>query len=822
MAISAVMDSLADRTVTVPLPSPQVVAFLVGEKGVSAREMQRVSLCKIQFSSKEEVPSARLTGSQEEVDAARALIDAKLEQYSKENKTITLPELGIPLLLNQKGKELQRIKRDHHVIVSIDKAACVATIRGKEEAVAAACEELQRLLSTLTSRTLPLAQHQRGAFLGNRGQNVAEYRRRFRVSVRVDGEGIHLEGVEEQVAAAAAEIGAWLEDHSMEYLEGSREALGRVVIGTKGVIVRALEKEFGVRIIQDDVGRVCVMGPRDAVKEACSSLQQRIAVYEASHAVFRFTENHFLYCAELARNAVDGYRRQFPHLRFTVNIVQALLQVEGDPEELKAFRAMFEPFVSRCASFVVTHQTILPSQCGVVLGRQGHRIQRLQEECDVRVRIDQCSGDVVIWGSPQGAAAAVAGIHHLIETYEVVTSEHSLTATEFSNLLVDRCRPVNEIQKQARCVVILPQTSLGDRKMVKLTGTRPSLQVAQPLLDGFAQGVFTYSYAYPEAAMTSLLASPTFHLERLSLAHQCCISTDTHGNVSMRGAYTAVHATHTELFTALVSQEPGCFLQLPLSSGVAHALTVGRCHLDVPCDGVTLEVEPAERSVYLSGPAAMVAKAETAVSEAVRSLSRRFVLIDVDSALLAYVIGSKGHRIQQMAASSGAAIEVIRSNAGVLVSGEPDAVIRACGAVEHVLQETRELNAVLRPSAHVLSAFLVTYHDFLKKWEEEYGGKLTIDEARGLIRIHGERPESVQGLRNVVESILEAVELEEEKEEQSRIAFSLNAGEVDGAMSAGSDAAVNPEANESGGSVTASSVGHAQRIESLLELNRLL
>ena len=176
----------------------------------------------------------------------------------------------------------------------------------------------------------------------------------------------------------------------------------------------------------------------------------------------------------------------------------------------------------------------------------------------------------------------------------------------------------------------------------------------------------------------------------------------------------------------------------------------------------------------------------------------------------------------QAAASSGAAIEVIRSNAGVLVSGEPDAVIRACGAVEHVLQETRELNAVLRPSAHVLSAFLVTYHDFLKKWEEEYGGKLTIDEARGLIRIHGERPESVQGLRNVVESILEAVELEEEKEEQSRIAFSLNAGEVDGAMSAGSDAAVNPEANESGGSVTASSVGHAQRIESLLELNRLL
>lgn len=818
------MDALADRTVTLPLPSPQVVAYLVGEKGVSAREMQRASLCKIQFSGKEESPAARLTGSQEEVEAARALIDAKLEQYAKENKTLTLPELGIPLLLNQKGKELQRIKHDHHVLVSIDKVACTVTLRGAETAVAAASEELQRLLSTLTSRTLPLAPHQRGAFLGSGGRNVAEYRRRFRVSVRVDDAGIHLEGVETAVAAAAKEIGAWLEAHSMEFVAGSREALGRVVIGTKGVVVRALEKEFAVRIIQDDSGRVCVMGPRTAVREAVSSLQQRIVAYEASHATYRFSENHFLYCAELSRSAVESYRQQYPRLRITVNIPQASLQAEGDPEQLQAFRAAFEPFVRRCAEFVLSHASILPSQCGVVLGRQGHRVQQLQETCGVRVRIDQATGAVAIWGTSEGAAAAVREIHSLIDTYEVVSSERSLSATELGNLLADRCRPVSELQRQTRCVVVLPQTT-DDRRIVKLSGTRASLQAAESLLEGFVQGVFAYSYNYPESALAALLASPTFHLERLSLAHQCCVSTDAHGRVSLRGAYAAVHAAHAELFTALVAQEPGCFLQLPLSSGVAHALTVGRCRLSTVCEAVSLEVEPAERAVYLSGPSAAVTRAETTVGEAVRSLARRFVLIDVDSALLAYVIGSKGHRIQQLAASSGAAIEVVRSNDGVLVSGEPDAVIRACGAVERVLQETRELNAVLRPSAHVLSAFLLTYHDFLKKWEEEYGGKLTIDEARGLIRIHGERPESVQGLRNVVESILEAVELEEEKEEQSRIASAgdaLASPERDPTATPASDATSHPEASETEGSVTTSSVGHAQRIESLLELNRLL
>ena len=95
------MDALADRTVTLPLPSPQVVAYLVGEKGVSAREMQRASLCKIQFSGKEESPAARLTGSQEEVAVARTLIDAKLEQ---EKLTKRIHELETELAEEQKMK----------------------------------------------------------------------------------------------------------------------------------------------------------------------------------------------------------------------------------------------------------------------------------------------------------------------------------------------------------------------------------------------------------------------------------------------------------------------------------------------------------------------------------------------------------------------------------------------------------------------------------------------------------------------------------------------------------------------------------------------
>ena len=132
----------------------------------------------------------------------------------------------------------------------------------------------------------------------------------------------------------------------------------------------------------------------------------------------------------------------------------------------------------------------------------------------------------------------------------------------------------------------------------------------------------------------------------------------------------------------MATQEPSLFGEVPLTDGAAHALASNRCHLTVACEGATITPEPGEKSVYVTGTAEAVRKALQATQTAVANLAARYVLIPVDTALLAYVIGTKGRRIHQISAECGASVEVCTNNA-VLVSGEStscEECMRGCRA----------------------------------------------------------------------------------------------------------------------------------------------
>ena len=56
---------------------------------------------------------------------------------------------------------------------------------------------------------------------------------------------------------------------------------------------------------------------------------------------------------------------------------QNQIRVEGDKSELSAFREFFQPFVTRTSGYELTHIPVAATQCGVILGHQGQRIQQL-------------------------------------------------------------------------------------------------------------------------------------------------------------------------------------------------------------------------------------------------------------------------------------------------------------------------------------------------------------------------------------------------------------------------------------------------------------
>lgn len=61
---------------------------------------------------------------------------------------------------------------------------------------------------------------------------------------------------------------------------------------------------------------------------------------------------------------------------------------------MSAFREFFQPFVTRTSGYELTHIPVAATQCGVILGHQGQRIQQLQSYHDVILRLDREKGDL--------------------------------------------------------------------------------------------------------------------------------------------------------------------------------------------------------------------------------------------------------------------------------------------------------------------------------------------------------------------------------------------------------------------------------------------
>ena len=106
---------------TVSLSNTLQVAYLIGEKGSKIRELTSVTHCSCQCSNKNETPAFELCGCKREIEAAKEWIEKELIQFNQLNFQFNLPDLGIPLLLNHQGRELQRIENETHTRLIINK-----------------------------------------------------------------------------------------------------------------------------------------------------------------------------------------------------------------------------------------------------------------------------------------------------------------------------------------------------------------------------------------------------------------------------------------------------------------------------------------------------------------------------------------------------------------------------------------------------------------------------------------------------------------------------------------------------------------------------
>lgn len=745
----------------VELPDASRVSYLVGEGGAAARALSRKTHCRCAFSKVGEAPGVVLEGCRADVEAAKAVIATRLAQYEKENATMSLPELALPILLNNRGQQVQQVQRSTHTHITIDKSHLQCAIRGKEEGVAAAQAALQAILAGITSLSLPLSPYVRGAFFGPRGQHLEELRRRHHVSVKCGEDTVCLEGLREGVAAAEAEVRAWLAKHAVRVVEGEKEAVGREVIGNHGARVRELERSHRVRVLQEDLGdttRVVLIGPQDAVDALTASLGTSLQQYADTHFTLRLTPEHFAHAPQLARAAVEQLRARHPQCSLAVVPSLGQLRCEGDAQHLPALRSELQALQEALEDQALWSCEVAPAAAGLVIGKGGETIKALEARHHVSLRLLREEGRLQVWGSRADFEAVEAEVRARVEAGETVSEAVRATPAQLACLLKDRCRCLQEIQTASHALVRLPPRDGGD---VMLTGTRASVKCAKPLLLDALRGVYTYRYAYPAPAVKALLALPTFHLERVALATQCKLLGEADGGLSIRGKGEALHRAHATVFEGLLQAAPRQFARVPLDPGTLHYLTSreGEKEKEVKGEKVKVVWELAERAVYVWGEEKEVTAARERVEKEVARLASENRVVPLEAELMESLLKDRRAKLREVSEASGARVVVLPRRDGVFVHGAAADVTQAAEALEEMARAHQERNAQLAVSPRVLAEFEKEYGAMIPQWESRYDGEVRVDKGAASICIRGRTKEGTNDLKFILESMLEEVEL---------------------------------------------------------------
>ena len=435
---------MKDVSKTQELPSSFHVSFLIGDQGVTVRELQQRFHCKVNFSAREEKPFIELCGCQSDIDAASERVEMMLAEYAKTHETIDLPELALPLFLNNGGKKVQQIQKQFNVSIHIDKFNLKMIVCGDSAKLRDARNAALDLISRITILKLPSRFELRSAFFGSKGSHIDKIRKKYHVSVRVmtsdEKDEIELEGFDDNVTNAAAYVQSWLSDHWVESLTEDKELMGRVVIGMKGAAIRETEKKFAVKTKQS-VGtqtRLSIFGPKENVLDAKLWIESQLEDFRRTHFWCHFSPDHFYYAYELSRPSLAALQSQYKDLKVTFHAASGSLRCEGAEADIAEIREKFLAFKKSTGNFHAYPCSIPMEHIGLVFGKEGKTRAYLQSKYNCRILPRRESGLLIIWGEQQAAEQASNEIHSIIKTNQIVTHVLHITLKQLHQLLVDR------------------------------------------------------------------------------------------------------------------------------------------------------------------------------------------------------------------------------------------------------------------------------------------------------------------------------------------------------------------------------------------------
>lgn len=234
--------------------------------------------------SKEGTPTVVIRGDEDQIDAAKALIEKVIAGRGLLNgvrETLALADGQARVVIGTKGATVNRIKDNTGAQLKITDAQ--VEIFGTPEQVKAAATQIRNILADYSSFTMEVDGRQCGTIIGSKGATISKLQRDSGASINVDSSTnvVTISGSKSAIAAAKSAITAVLEAPrtfsplaagvSSETLE-----LGNTVsrvIGRRGATVRKIEADTGAKL--EFIDQTCrISGTDDEVAAAQEAVQK--------------------------------------------------------------------------------------------------------------------------------------------------------------------------------------------------------------------------------------------------------------------------------------------------------------------------------------------------------------------------------------------------------------------------------------------------------------------------------------------------------------------------------------------------------------------
>lgn len=462
--------------------------FGEGESLRTCQAIMKETNAHIEISSgKDQSLTFLVTGKLGEVMEARRKILVHFQTQA--SKTISVPREHHRWILGKKGDRLRELERTTATKINvprISEESDTITILGTKEGIEKAEHEI-RTMSDEQSRKaferfdVPKVYHP--FVLGPYNENLQKMMEETGAKINIPPQSVQkdeiiITGEKEGVLAAKARIEAIYKEMEKKCtsvaVEVSR-AQHKYVYGPRGSTIQEILQMTGVSVemppSDSPSDTITLRGPQDKLGNALS------VVYQKAHSIRTTVLEcpHWIHKYIIGREG--GHIKEFSvqHPNVHVEFSEDKIKIDGPPEQVEIASEELQKMVNDLTGrLTFAEMAVDPVHCKHIIGKAGSNINRMKEEYDVQINIDEKDAKPIrIEGPAEGVAKAQQELLEKIakwenEKEESIIIDHRL----FKTIIGAKGESIREIREKHNQVQIVFPGPNDKSDIVKIRGPK--------------------------------------------------------------------------------------------------------------------------------------------------------------------------------------------------------------------------------------------------------------------------------------------------------------------------------------------------------------